>query len=938
MAQEVSITLSVGGLVKSVNPIFGDDVKMKYTREEGQAFLRSKIDGKVKFSREDFDFIESATHGTVFTLSVYLGSSLFGSCTFLKSDCTFNYDDKCCTVKIQTTDRYENFLNNYDNKYNLPRLAPETRSITLNKRPVLQFYFLRDKKITNVYGNMSFEVDARSGSENLSMNQMNGKGFGLLYWLKVLDIPDTSVSAINGIKGRYKGTVYGPILTGTQIWREDNQYYLEYQYISAYATYAWQLYNSNATPYSYNGNYVWVTEPYYDEYSDYQCGVKYGTDYAGSGSSQVAIATGHNRILYARALSDYGEAYSGESRTEMSSITDDIAEDNYNYLYAWTVQSFGIESKVIISETVQTNPTEWGQDGNGKYFVRPTPSDPSNAVYPIGWSMWIPFSIWFESSTSLDESLRSAFNTTYELPDAYYLYSCIQRLLAQIDSNISYNHASAHSQYLYDSAEGLHKEIDSPYNRYGQLFITPITNVKKTRYEQAAQRGDITLKQILDMLKAVYQCYWYIDDSNRLRIEHITYFKNNHSYAIGNPTADEDVTAMQDMPNGKMWTFGTNEIEFERTKCPSRYEFEWGGDCTEQFNGYPIDILDKFASGKTKEKISVTNFTADIDYTVINPNGVSDDIYALIEANSTFAVQIPNVSLPGSNPVYQMQNGYCSLLWAERYRYSYDMGGWYARANGVNGSYLPVYSIRQAKKQGIKYPTTLAKVGTTGTVKTGMGIGLIDEQDVTADTLYTDTKVMMEIERDFSNDVFVILISSHKGIRNNSEYAVTVQYLSGGTIYTANISAESSYDTGSSSNIAIVSVKQRGDIEIGELISRFDSHMTRTVSNLASSASIVIKGNSYTGGVDWAYIKVKCNKRTKITITPSSESSYDIGYVGNMPYTLKSQITSNALQYASGTSAKNVTVDAGFEGYIGYVKDSTSTGNSDKITFDFTIL
>ena len=938
MAQEVSITLSIGGLVKSVNPIFGDDVKMKYTREEGQAFLRSKIDGKVKFSREDFDFIESASHGTTFTLSVYLGSSLFGSCTFLKSDCTFNYDDKCCTVKIQTTDRYEKFLANYDNKYNLPQLAPATQALTLNKRPVLQFYFLRDKKITNVYGNMSFEVDARSGSENLSMNQMSGKGFGLLYWLKVIDIPTPSVAGISGIKGRYKGTIYGPIQSGTQVWREDNQYFLEYQYISAYATYAWQLYNANATPYSYNGNYVWVTEPYYDEYSDYQCGVKYGTDYAGSGSSQVAIADGHNRILYARALSDFSGTYTGETKTAMNTITDDVAEDNYNYLYAWTVQSFGIENKVVVSETVQTSPTEWGQDGNGKYFVRPTPSSPTNAVYPIGWSMWIPFSIWFESSTTLDDSLRSAFNTTYQLPDAYPLHSVIQKLLEQVNPNISFAMTATNSQFFYNFSEGLHKAIDSPALRNGQLYITPITNVKKTRYEQAAQRGDITLKQVLDMLKAVYQCYWYIDDSNRLRIEHIAYFKNNHSYALGNPTVDEDVTVMKDMPNGKMWTFGTNEIEFERTKCPSRYEFAWGGDCTEQFNGYAIDVLDKFASAKTKEKISVTNFTADIDYTVINPGGVSDDIYALIEANSSYAVQIPSIGLPSTpnaKPVYQMQNGYCSLLWAEQKRYVYDFGGWYAY---VQYNYIKIFGVRQAKKQGIKYPTTLAKVGTTGTVKTGMGIGLIDEQDVNADTLYTDTKVMMEIERDFSNDVFTINISSHIGIRNNTDYALQVRYLkTNNTIATVNIGANSSYDTGSSSAISILSATQQGWVQFGELITRTGGAMTRTISNSASGATIVIKGNSYTGGVDWAYIKIKCEKRTRINMTASSESSYDIGYVGTMPYTSKSEITNNALGYVSGTGAQQVIVDAGFEGYIGYTKDSSSVANSDKITFEIEV-
>lgn len=935
MADEVRITLAVGGLVRSTNPIFGDDVKMKYTREEGQAFLRTKLDGSVKFSREDFDFIESCSHGTTFTLSVYLGSSLFGSCTFLKSDCTFNYDDRFCTVKIQTTDRYEKFLANYDNKYNLPQLAPATQSLTLNKRPVLQFYFLHDKKITNCYGNMSFEVDARSGAEDFNYAQVQNCGFQEIGFFIAMDIPN--LTGLSSVYGMYWVNNGGTAGVGMKVWRKDNAYYLEYKYDSVHLAYYWQLYYANGTAYTVNGYYVYVSghELSYP-YHEYGNSVKRGSSY--TDSTNLGNGTTYTRDVYARILSDYDGTISGETKKDLSTVTEDVAETNYNYKYAWSANTFGIASHLLLDDTVQTNPTEWGKDGNGKYFVKPSPSAPTNAIYPIGWSMWIPFSFWFESSTTLDDNLRSAFNTTYELPDAYPLHSAIQKLLAQVDSNISFSMAASYSHFLYDISEGLHKAIDSPIFRNGLLYITPITNVKKTRYEQAAQRGDITLKQVLDMLKSVYQCYWFIDDSNRLRIEHIVYFKNNRSYAIGNPTVDEDVTAMKDMPNGKMWTFGTNEIEFERKECPSRYEFAWGGDCTEQFNGYAIDVLDKFADAKTKEKISVTNFTADIDYTVINPGGVSDDIYVLIEANTSNKVQIPSIGLPSTpnaKPVYQMQNGYCSLLWAEQKRYVYDFGGWYAY---VQYNYIKIFGVRQAKKQNIKYPTTLAKVGTTGTIKTGMGIGRIDEQSVNADTLYTDTKVMMEIERDFSNDVFTINITTHIGIRNNTDYALQVRYLkTNNTIATVNISAHSSYDTGSSSAISILSATQQGWIQFGELITRENSSMTRTISNSASGATIVIKGNSYTGGVDWAYIKIKCEKRTRINMTASSESSYDIGYVGTMPYPTKSEITSNALGYVSGTGAQQVIVDAGFEGYIGYTKDSSTVANSDKITFEIEV-
>ena len=936
---DVSITLKAGSVEIPTHPIFGDDIKMKFSKDENQVFMRTKIDGTVKFSREDFDFIESCSHGTNLTLSVYLGSSLFGSCTFLKSDCTFNYDDRCCTVKIQTTDRYEKFLANYDNKYNLVRLAPAIQALTLTKRPVLQFYFLHDTKITNCYGNMSFEVDAKSGAEDYNYAQVQNCGFREIGFFIAMDIPNAT--GLSSVYGRYWVSNGGTAGVGMKVYREDNAYYLEYKYDSDHLAYYWQLYYANGTAYTTGGNYVYVSghELSYPV-NEYGNGVKTGSTYYGS--SQIATGTTYTRDVYCRILSDYGGTLSGETKVDLSTITDDVAEKNYNYKYAWSANTFGITGQLRVDDDTQTNPTQYGQSSDGKYFVKPTPSSAQNAVYPIGWSMWIPFSFWFESTTALDTELRATFATTYQLPDAYPLYSAIQVLLAQVDNSVSFSNTSAYSNYFYNTSEGLHRLVSSPCGRYAQLYITPITNVKKTRYEQAAQRGDMTLKQVLDMLRIVYQCYWYIDDSNRLCIEHISYFKNNHTYAMGNPNADVDVTTMKDMPNTKMWSFGTNEIEYDRKRCPSRYEFEWGGDCTEQFNGYAINILDKFADGDKKEKMSAVNFTSDIDYTVINPNGVSDDIYALIEAkDSQHEVEIADVHLPGSNtPVYQMQNGYCSFLYAEQEHYPYDLGGWYARIEGIA---LSVYGVRQAKKQAINFPTTLAKLNSTGTVKTEIGVGLVDEQSVNADTLFTNTNVFMEIERDYSLDLFLINITSSGstkwGIRNNTEYKMMVEYWYSGSKHTVSISPSSTYDTGVSTSTAmsIVGAKQVGYIEFGGLIKRCNSIMTRSLSMGTALSEMTLNGNGRASGYDWSYVKVKFEKRTRINMTASSESNFDYGYVATMPLATKSEVTANALGYVSGTGAQQVIANAGDVLYLGYTKDGTAASNNDRIEFELEV-
>lgn len=944
---EARITLKVDGNSVTVHPVFGDDIKIKFSKEKDQVFQRTTVEGTVKFVREDFDLIASCSHNSTLQIGVYNGSTLLGTSDFIKSDCELDYDDRVCTIKITTKDRYEDFLAKYDNKYNLPKLAPAITPLTLHKRPVLQFYFLHDKKITNVFGNMSFEADARGGSEDLTANEVQTKGFRLLGTLKAIDIP-SSPSSLSTVAGRYVSQS-GTSGIGARLYREDNSYYLEFAYSSDHAAYYWQLYNSGGTAY-YNGGYVYVTAQASDTVTEFDCGIKLGANYGSA--TQIAITTTHNRILYARILSDFAGEVTGESKTAINTISDDVAEDNHNYLYAWTVNTLDLISRMHVSDTVQSEPTEWGINGDEEYFVRPTPSATENAMYPVGWSLWIPFSFWFESSPSLDATMRGYYDTTYVLRDAYAIHDSINLLLQAMDVPYDFQANSPYSEFLYGYSFGLIDTIPSPKMRSNYIYIAPITNVKKTRYEQPARKGDITLKQILDMFKKVYQCYWYLDDVGRLCIEHISYFKNNQTYGLYTPTPLVDLTTMKDMPNGKMWSFDTSTVKFDRKNCPSRYEFEWGNDCTEQFNGYAIDILDKPAEGTGKESNAVTNFTADIDYTVIYPSGVSDDIYAIVEANkSTGEVQIIDVTLLSGNPVYSMQNGYLSFLFAEQNYWPYDLGGWDAR---VEGQRLPVYAVRHLIEQSVGVPlegqnATLPH--TLSAVKTELGVGLLKGASVNINTLYSNTDLTMQAEKDdYKNNLrLYVALYSHGNyaifMQNTSNTVVDVRYTyQGGSVQTCTIWGGSNYVVASGSqssldvnNVVILTAKQTSsyNVCIGDVIKCYGSRMTASIDQSSPTDIIAtFNGNNYSGN-DFAYIKVHVIKPCSVKITPSSENNYDFGYVATRPCATKAQVTSpgTGIVYASGTTVKTGSLTAGQDVYIGYLKDSAVSGN-DKVVIE----
>ena len=115
-------------------------------------------------------------------------------------------------------------------------------------------------------------------------------------------------------------------------------------------------------------------------------------------------------------------------------------------------------------------------------------------------------------------AIETSARKIYTLKVAYAISAVIKTLLAEIDPSIQHEATSEYSNFLYGSTS---------INNVGfRLFITSKSNILKGEYDQAAQKAEITLKDLMEMLANCYQCYWYIDDNNRFIIEHIYYFNN----------------------------------------------------------------------------------------------------------------------------------------------------------------------------------------------------------------------------------------------------------------------------------------------------------------------------------------------------------------------------------------------------------------------------
>ena len=150
-------------------------------------------------------------------------------------------------------------------------------------------------------------------------------------------------------------------------------------------------------------------------------------------------------------------------------------------------------------------------------------------------------SIWFVFSV-VDWLVESSARRTFTIRDTYPLASVISVLLAKIAPGITHEGTTDYSKFLYDETNPI-TNVDQ------RLFITPKSNLVTAGYDQPAQKAPITLKRITDMLRDCFRCYWFIDEQNRFRIEHIQYFRNGGSYS-GSPVVGIDLTTQKVPRNG----------------------------------------------------------------------------------------------------------------------------------------------------------------------------------------------------------------------------------------------------------------------------------------------------------------------------------------------------------------------------------------------------
>ena len=732
--------LKIGDTRRQAYPIYGDDLSKNYSQESGLMFFRTKLEGKLKFTKADFDFIMSSA----FDDTVYVDLEMYNSSSntwveyfkgrFMRTDCVIVPDDMMLEVSLTPDDPYEIVLSGLEKEFNLIELAPEIKRVGITKRPAIQVYAAGDSVVSSFVGGTYFEqVSSKVTDENTLKNTYKFDNCGYVREFYIEE-DGTGTSIDPEVLGAYVGFQKDSKIEWSsqlnQVYTKFNDSDIQLE-VKRSQSEDGQIINFEI--HKLSTNTVIAASVMYGMGLSYD-GHKYPL-FANSGANSYYMSY-IQTPLFARVITD---ADSVSDVTLYDLPIEDIVDNNMNYkkVYPYSTQAF------LISSYYSTSPTEYGIIQPGQYFTKP-PGYLHETLYPVSRSQWVNASIWFRP-TNVYEALDTPNRKKYTLQHAYTIESCISVLLQQITKDVYFLNTS--SRFL--SQDSRYNNVNPVSSLAFSVLITQKTNILKGEYDQPAQKAMVTLKQIFDMLRDCFQCYWYItkeDDGYELHVEHISYFINGLRYPGWDGTAavSKDLTLLKHPRSGKPWSYGVSEYSFEKEDMPEWYQFTWSDDVSVPFKGYPIEILSGYVKKGNVENVSVNKFVSDVDLMLLNPSAFSEDgMVLLIATASGDTLSLPFVSRTVDNVAYTLQNGYAAFCDLQERYYLRSMPASKVIINKAQRTVVPT----RGKKQEVEFPVGAVDPNIYELVKTSLGDGQIKDMNINLSSRLAKVTLMHDTEK-----------------------------------------------------------------------------------------------------------------------------------------------------------------------------------------------
>lgn len=605
-----------------VYPIYKGDLAKEYNKEQNEQFYRATLEGKLTFQRDDYAWILAQAFDFEYIITLYISYDAGYSWdeywvgNFWKTDCDFDEDSQTVIVQPTVKDQYTDVLAGIEKEFNLIDLAPEMAMIKADKRPMIQAYIPGDSTVGCFLAGMSWEQECDIVTDENALVQTYN--FALSASLLVVEVTSGSYSPeIPTIyTKRYAASKFNPAVAGTTEITNGSYKFVYYFYAGGGgATQRWQIVRTSDSTVLWEKVWSGGTVP---DTSIPQTVIL--TPVSGSGASGNIELYVHNIPVYCRYVLDVETIM---DRNTSPIPDDDIVENNRNYRRAI---GYEFPDCVFFSTNRSSTPTKWGLYQPGEYYQKPAGEFYYGEFFPVSRREWGKVSVWF-AFFAFDQIIEQKGRKAYTIKNNYPLWSVISTLLAKIAPGVTHAATTDYSIFLYSSIDPI---AWAPQN----IFLTPKSNIITADYDQPAQKAPVTLRKILDMLRDCFRLYWFIDDQNRFRIEHITWFMRGGSYSPSTNIA-RDLTQEIVSRNGKPWAFVRSQYKFDKPAMAERYEFGWMDEVTQLFEGFPIDITSKYVTPGNIQQIKIDQFTSDIDYMLLNPGACSKDGFALLSAVSS---------------------------------------------------------------------------------------------------------------------------------------------------------------------------------------------------------------------------------------------------------------------------------------------------------------
>ena len=708
-------TLNNGTENRICYPRWKSDTALEFAFESNQMFRRATLSSAITFVGSDYDWLMATGFEQKISVTISVDWAENGtyvaywSGKFYKTDCTINVDNKTIKVKPDVEDRYNKILAGLDKEYDLIKLLPAIQPVTTIRRPLLQIYSAGEDIVSCFLSGMNWEQDVVEETDSA------GALVGDYHFGRIGQYAEVGFASNPYFTEPFIGTVVTRPLGVSGEWNDygsNGNYYMTY--------FQYEEYNGNDIV-CYNGLRIYILGTQTKVWEFIQTDTMGYADIPDT-FTMVAKQQGYNNLnasyykttIYGRWLT----ATQQQGGYELP--TSDLVEYNRNYKYC---VPFSGQDSVVMTYNTSNTPTEWGVRSDGLYFAKPAAQANVLNYFPIARTKWVNGSLWY-AQTTLTEAMEESYRVETALRDAYTLEAVITALLSQIDNTISFEGTAVYSQFLY----GRNPFVGVSGGTWGRLVMTPKSNIKVAEYNQPAQKAPITLNQVLKMLKDACGCYWYINASNQLCIEQISWFKNGGSYS-GTQAIGVDVTAATNTRNGKSLAFGTNEYSYDKIDMPQRFQYEWEDTTTEYFKGAAIEVVSTFVQEDKIEEVTIAGFNSDLDYIMLNPNDVSDDGFALMCCSVTdgvYKTTIDEMVVSGVQTA-KMQNGRLAFVALQPMFLISDMPSWNIK---VNGAQTTAKGIQRKKQQQLEIPIGSVEPNMQLLVQTGIGVGEIKTMSI----------------------------------------------------------------------------------------------------------------------------------------------------------------------------------------------------------------